>query len=200
MPAEAVAAVAPTQGDRIRDVALTLFAERGYRGTSMKDIAQALNVSAPSLYNHLGSKHELLAEVMLATMNTLIAEHREAVLGAVSPADQLDRATAAHVRYHARNPREVAIGNRDIPSLEEPTHGALIELRRVYAHAWEELIREGVRAGEFDTPSPRLATYAILEMGIGISMWFRPDGPMTEGEVVDHYCEIARRVAGVQPR
>jgi AcrR family transcriptional regulator len=187
VPAEALAV---TRGDRIRDVALTLFAERGYRGTSMKDLAAVLGVTAPSLYNHLQSKHDLLAEVMLTTMRTLIADHRAAILGVDSAAEQLRRATEAHVRYHARNPREVAIGNREIPSLEEPTRSELLELRRVYAHAWEQLI------ARFDPPSPRLATYAILEMGIGVSMWFRPEGPMSEDEVAAHYGDIALRIAG----
>lgn len=186
------------QADRIRDTALTLFAQRGYRGTSMKDIAQALGVSAPSLYNHMQAKHDLLAEVMLGTMTTLVDDHRAAVLGACAPPEQLRLATEAHVRYHARHPREVAIGNREIPSLEQPARDEVLELRRRYAHVWERLIRSGVDSGDFDSPSPRLATYAILEMGIGVSMWFRPDGAMSEDEVARHYGDIALRIAGAR--
>ena len=55
----------------IRDVALTLFAERGYLGTSMRDIASELGLRAPSLYNHLDSKQELLRDIMLRTMKDL---------------------------------------------------------------------------------------------------------------------------------
>jgi len=66
------------RGD-VRDAALTLFAERGYHGTSMKDIAEAVGMRAPSLYNHVGAKQELLVEIVEATLVDLQRLHEEAV-------------------------------------------------------------------------------------------------------------------------
>jgi AcrR family transcriptional regulator len=180
--------------DQILDAALTLFDKRGYPGTRMADIAEALGIQAPSLYNHVQSKQALLRAVMVSTMETLIADHETALRSTDDPAEQLRRAMDAHVRYHARFPREAHVGNREITSLEEPDRSYVLTLRRDYAHSWQRLIERGVEEGLFDTPSPRLASYALLEMGIGVSMWFRPDGELSESEVAYTYADMALRI------
>lgn len=184
----------------ILDAALTLFDKHGYPGTRMADIAEVLGIQAPSLYNHVQSKQALLRSVMISTMETLIADHETALRSTSDPAEQLRRAMDAHVRYHARFPREAHVGNREITSLEEPDRSHVLALRRDYAHSWQQLIERGVKEGVFDTPSPRLASYAMLEMGIGVSMWFRPDGELSESEVAYTYADMALRiVAAVVP-
>src|SRR5918998_2561138 len=102
-------ATAPIRSRRtdVRDAALTLFAERGYHGTSMKDIAAAVGMRAPSLYNHVGAKQELLVEIVERTLVDLQRLHAEAVGSTRDVAEALRRAVEAHVRYHARHPREV---------------------------------------------------------------------------------------------
>jgi AcrR family transcriptional regulator len=186
------------RSDEIRDAALTLFAERGYHGTSMKDIGELLGMRAPSLYNHVDSKHEILAEVMLGTMRRLLADHVDAVATTGDVVEALRRSTEAHVRYHTRYPREVRIGNTELRSLEEPARTEVLDMRREYSRSWEGLIERGRDEGRFDCPSPRLAAYAILEMGIGVSLWFRPDGPMSESVVAYHYADMALRLVGAQ--
>ena len=182
----------------IRDVALTLFAERGYHGTSMRDIAGELGLRAPSLYNHLESKQELLRGIMLRTMEDLLADHRAAVATTGDVSEQLRRAMEAHVRYHARHPREVRIGNAEIWNLEQPVQDLVRTLRRDYSQAWHEIIVRGIDEGRFQTPSAQLATYAMLEMGIGISLWYHEGGRLSESELAYYYGDMALRL--VQPQ
>jgi AcrR family transcriptional regulator len=183
----------------IRDVALTLFAERGYHGTSMRDIAGELGLRAPSLYNHLESKQELLRGIMLRTMEDLLADHRAAVATTGDVSEQLRRAMEAHVRYHARHPREVRIGNAEIWNLEQPVQDLIRTLRRDYSRAWNEIIVRGVEEGRFRTPSPQLATYAMLEMGIGVSLWYHEGGRLSESELAYYYGDMALRLVQSQP-
>ncbi|MBX3215101.1 MAG: TetR family transcriptional regulator [Labilithrix sp.] len=201
---ESAARGARTRGDRTRsersidvhDAALTLFAERGYHGTSMKDIAAALHLRAPSLYNHVSAKQEILRDVMVETMNDLLKVVRSAMAGTDDTVLKLRRAAEAHVRYHARHPREVRIGNHEIPALEEPHRSAIAKLRREYSRMFVALIERGVEEAVFTTRSPLLSAYAILQMGIGVSMWYRPDGPLSEDEIVFHYGDTALGVVG----
>lgn len=65
-------AASTSRADDIHEAALTLFAERGYHGTSMEDIASALRLQAQSLYNHVAAKQDLLSEVMIHTMRSLL--------------------------------------------------------------------------------------------------------------------------------
>ena len=57
------AAVTPAT---VRDAATTLFAEKGYHGTALSEVAAHLRIRTPSLYNHMRSKQELLAEIVLS--------------------------------------------------------------------------------------------------------------------------------------
>lgn len=180
----------------VRDAVLTLFAERGYHGTSMKDIAAALQLRAPSLYNHVSAKQEILRDVMVDTMNALMKVVRGAMSGTDDTVMQLRRAVEAHVRYHARHPREVRIGNHEIPALEQPHRSAVSKLRHEYSRTFVSLIQRGVDEGVFDTRSPLLAAYAILQMGIGVSMWYRPDGDLSEDDIVYQYGDMALRLVG----
>ena len=188
----------PVHPSQVREAALTLFAERGYRATTMSDVADALGIRAPSLYNHVGSKHELLREIMVGTMERLLADHGVAVASTVDVVEQLRRATEAHVRYHARHQREAFVGNREIRALEPEVRAAVLARRAEYERGFRALIERGAESGRFSVESPRLASYSILEMGIGVATWFRDDGPLSEAEVAYHYGEFALRLVGAE--
>lgn len=183
--------------DEIRAAAAALFAERGYYGTGMRDIAAAVGMRAPSLYNHVDSKQTLLREIMLATMATLLDEHERVLRTTDDVTERLRRSMEAHVRYHARHPLDVQVGNREIASLQEPARGEIRELRRRYAHSWQLLIERGVELGRFATASAQMSAYAMLEMGIGVALWYREDGPLSESEVAYLYGDMALKL--VQP-
>jgi len=185
-----------TRRTDVCDAALALFAERGYHGTSMKDIAEAVGMRAPSLYNHVGAKQELLVEIMEATLAELQGLHDAAVDSTRDVAEALRRAVEAHVRYHARHPLQVRVGNRDLPALAPANRERVIGMRRRYARSWQALLQRGADEDRFDLPDARLASYAILEMGIGVATWFRPDGRLSEDVVVCHYGDMALRLAG----
>jgi len=180
----------------VRDAALTLFADRGYHATSMRDIAAELKLQAPSLYNHVTAKQEILRDIMAETMLALMKNVRGVLATTDDPYDQLRRAAETHVRYHARHHREVRVGNHEIAALEEPHRSTITGLRREYSRLFVRVIERGVEAGVFTTRSPLLASYAILQMGIGVSMWFRPGGSLSEDDVVFEYGNIALGVAG----
>lgn len=185
-----------SRSEQIREMAIVLFARQGYRGTSMKDIASALNIRAPSLYNHLESKQDLLRDVTLGVMRSLMRDFDQAVEEADGTVDALRRVSIAHTLHHARHPDEVKIGNREIPSLEMPARAELLDMRRQYSEAWKQLVHEGVEEGVFEVASPKLAVFAILEMGIGVANWYRPDGPLSDVEIADYFAEIALRTVG----
>lgn len=185
--------------DDIVDAALTLFADQGYLGTSMKDIAAALGLRAPSLYNHVESKHDLLREIMHRGANELLSSHRAAVATTSDVVEQLRRAMETHVTFHAHNPREVRVGNAELQNLEEPDRSQVKKLRNDYSAAWTELIERGVEEGRFDSPSPRLSSLAMLEIGIGVSRWYSPDGPLTVAQIAYYYGDMALRMVDATP-
>jgi AcrR family transcriptional regulator len=185
-----------TRSDDIRATAIGLFAERGYRGTSMKDIAAAVGMRAPSLYNHLQSKQDLLQEVVVGTMQELERSVSAVMSSSHSMVGGVRRGTEAHVLHHAEFPDEVRIGNREIPSLEEPARGEFLALRHRYQGMWVSFVERGKDEGVFLVDSPKLTVFAILAMGIGVASWFRPDGELSASEIAARFGDIAVLMVG----
>lgn len=184
------------RGAAIREAALRLFAERGYPATTMADIGAAVGIRGPSLYKHVPSKQHLLVQIMICTMGDLRAGFERAVASADGLVDQFRRAVEAHVRFHARRRLEAFVGTREIRSLEQPHRDRVVALRSAYEGGFRELIDSGVRDGIFRTGSPKLASYAVLDLGMGISVWYREDGEFSEDELVYAYADHALRMVG----
>jgi AcrR family transcriptional regulator len=180
----------------IRLAAMRLFAESGYRATTMEDIGSAAGIKGPSIYKHYSSKQQLLFEIMSETMSTLIREQQIAVGSSSDVVAQLRRAAEWHARYHVSHRYEAFIGNREINNLEATNRKHITDQRHRYEAGLREIIQRGLDEGQFSTSSARLSSYAILDMGIGISAWYRPDGPHTENELVYAYGEFALRIVG----
>jgi AcrR family transcriptional regulator len=180
----------------VLDAACTLFATQGYRGTSMRDIAQVLGVRAPSMYNHVASKQDILYAIMDNAMDRAIAALEEALAGIDDVAEQLRRATESLVLDFLRFPAEVTVCNNEVRSLEPGNRIAIVAKRDQYAARVRAIIERGCRDGRFRTATPQLAAFAVLELGNGAKSWFRPSGRYTDVFVAREYGEFALRVVG----
>ncbi|WP_433038029.1 TetR family transcriptional regulator [Actinomycetospora sp. CA-053990] len=180
----------------VLDAALTLFAQRGYHGTALSEIAEALQVRTPSLYNHMDSKHELLRTIVDRTTAGVLADFHEAVDPDDPPVEQLRRAAEVYAHRHATHRREALVVNRDTGSLEEPARSDLQARRREHEHALRAVIARGVAQGDFHVESPALASFAIRELCVSIARWFSDDGELTAGAVADQYSRFALRIVG----
>jgi AcrR family transcriptional regulator len=179
----------------IVQAAIELFDERGYHGTRMQDIASRLGIQAPSLYNHVESKQQILRELMLSEIGSLLDEHRIALRSTNDVAEQLRRVMEAHVRHCARHRPQTRIANREVHSLDEPARGDVLAMRTELSSQWTRVIEQGVAEGRFDVESPQLAAYSLLQMGVGVAMWVRPPA-IPESQLVYALGDAALRVVG----
>lgn len=180
--------------EAVLDHALTLFAERGYHGTPLSGLAETLGIRTPSLYNHMGSKHELLETILTRTLDDVLADLAAAVRDVDGPAGRLRAATRVYALRHATHRREALVVNRDTTSLDEPDRTRLRRRRREHERAVRAIITDGVATGEFQAGNPALASFAILEMSVSIARWFRDDGPRSAEQVADEFAEYALRI------
>jgi AcrR family transcriptional regulator len=186
----------PASRGTVLDAACQLFADRGYRGTSMKDIAETVGVRAPSLYNHVTSKQEILFAIMDKAMDRALTALEEALAGVEDVSEQLCRATESLVLDFLRFPAEVTVCNTEVRSLEAANRLAIVAKRDQYAARVRRIIEEGCRSGRFSTRTPQIAAFAVLEMGNGAKSWFRPSGRYPDTFVASEYGEFALRVVG----
>ncbi|MDI9978871.1 TetR/AcrR family transcriptional regulator [Rhodococcus sp. IEGM 1307] len=175
----------------IVDAALTHFADRGFHGTSLKDVAHSLHIRPPSLYHHIESKASLLAEIVLTTLDHVADDFETAVADTEDPIDKIRRAVAAYARRHATHPRETRVVNQESRHLEPGDYAVARLARQDHEHRFRSIISHGVATGAFDVDCPRLASFAIREMCVSIARWFRPDGELTPSDVADLYSRQA---------
>jgi AcrR family transcriptional regulator len=178
------------------EAACTLFADRGYRGTSMKDIAEVLGVSAPGLYNYVSSKQDILYAIMDKAMDRAITALDEAIAGVEDVSEQLRQATESLVLDFLRYPAEVTVCNNEVRTLDARNRLAIVAKRDQYAARFRRIIEHGHRSGRFRTSTPDLAAFAVLEMGNGAKSWFRPSGRYPDTYVAREYGDFALRIVG----
>jgi AcrR family transcriptional regulator len=191
---------APVTEQAVREAALTLFAQRGYHGTALRDIAAEVGIRTPSLYNHIDSKQELLRGILRETTELVWSDFLATVAQADDVVERLRRAVVAYAQRHATHRREALIVNRDIASLDEPARSEVMEVRRRHEQAIRQIIVEGVAQGAFEVQTPFLASFGILEMCVSIARWFDPSGPLRAEEIAGEYGEFALRLVGARRR
>jgi AcrR family transcriptional regulator len=180
--------------------ALSAFAEHGYHGTSVRDIAARAGLSVPGLYHHYPSKQSLLKDLLELTMNDLLGRS-EAALAQAGPSavERFDAVVESLLRFHMYRREQAFVGSTEIRSLEPSFRFDYIELRDRQQRMVDKLVLEGVAAGEFRCPNPEDAGRAVTTMCVGVSTWYRPDGRLGPDELVSRYLLIARRMVGYFP-
>jgi AcrR family transcriptional regulator len=158
---------------RLLEVALVQFAELGYHGVSVRDIATGVGINASSVYAHLQSKQQLLLELSLSGH----LEHRDhlrtALLEAGSdPRDQAEHLVAAHVRVHGIYPLLSRVCNRELAALEPDNRTQVEAVRNQSGQMLLDVIKSGSNLGVFAISDPWLATAAIAAMGMRVAEWW----------------------------
>ncbi|WP_028850566.1 TetR family transcriptional regulator [Thermocrispum municipale] len=183
---------------RLMQAAVTAFAERGFHGTSTRDIAAAAGMSPAAVYVHHRSKEELLYLISRIGHEHTLAVIRDAAGSADDPADRLVAVMRAFALHHAREHTSARVVNYELNSLSPEHLSEIAALRREIKNEMQALIQQGVDAGAFDTSDPPKAAMAVLSLGIDIARWYREDGPWSPDEIADFYADLALRIVGAR--
>lgn len=180
---------------RLFEAAIALFGARGYHAVSVRDLANELGMAPGALYAHVGSKEELLYQLVAAGLE----EHRSRVRAAVldagpEPADQLRALIRAHVQLHLEFPDLARVISRELRSLTEERYDAAVLVRNDTERTFLDVVERGVRLGSFATAEPRLAMLAIAGMGIRAAEWWTPEDPLPADAVVETFADYAVRL------
>lgn len=192
-----VAGVEVHTSDLIIETALQFFSRYGYEGTSMRQIAGAVGVKPASLYNHYASKEDILWAIAQRAQDELALAQARVFEEVEDTVDRLETFVRMHVAFHARNPRRADITNSQLRSLSAQRWELVVAFRDSYERRLRSLLRHGHREGAFVVTEARITSYAILEMGMGVATWFRPDGPVSVSRLAGLHAQIALRMVGV---
>lgn len=172
----------------IAHVAATVFAERGFNAVGMREVAAAVGIRGPSLYNHFRSKEEILFEIALSVT-------RDTVEGFLSLSDvsaplpeRLAALLRAHIQHVAARRVEHLVAQAELKALSPEHRSRVLEYRTYYHRRIRDLVVAGQRSGDFAVVNDRYATRALMDMMNGVSGWYREE--VSLDEVADNYIRL----------
>jgi AcrR family transcriptional regulator len=185
--------------DAVLELAAELFAEKGFRATTVRDIADAAGVLSGSLYHHFDSKESMVDELLSEFLDDLVARYQEVVAAGLSPRATLERFIQVAFDALPRHRAAIVVFQQDGDYLAEfdrfgyiPATAAQIE------QMWVTVIERGRADGELVTENPKL-TYHFLRDAVWVSVrWYRSDGEWTPGDLSRQF--IATVIQGLAPR
>lgn len=184
---------------RLFDAAVVAFAEKGFHGTTTRDIATAAQMSPAALYVHHRSKEDLLHAISLAGHQQVLALCRDAVTACEAPVDQLQQFVGDFTRHHAVNHTMARIVNYELGSLTPEHRVEILEVRAEMNALMRDLVQRGADSGEFDVVAPAMTAAALLSLGIDVARWYDQRGGWSPDQVAEHYRILALRMVGAAP-
>jgi AcrR family transcriptional regulator len=185
---------------RILDKAETIFWQKGYQSTTIKDIATACGCRPANIYNYFASKEDILFGVISDIMSQ--ATDLVKPLGedlTTSPAELLRQLIAKHFGFLAGMKQSiVSITDTGLKDLTPAHRQAVVELREVYDNALLKILRRGKATGEFGNIDERVVGYLIPSLIVRSNVWFSPQGRLSVDEVSDIIFHLV--YDGMKPR
>lgn len=176
----------------ISRIAARVFYEKSYEGASMQDIAEAVGLTKAGLYHHIGSKDELLFEIMNFGMDILQEMVVDKVKDIADPREKLAQTIAGHINLIVRaRDLEITVILHENRSLRGAFRKKINSRKRHYIEFLQEMIaRVQDRAGGKPMISPSLAAFALLGMVNWLYQWYRREGPVKQHELTTTYTDF----------
>jgi AcrR family transcriptional regulator len=187
---------APAPGRSRRDELLAiaggLFASRGFKNTTVRDIADAAGILSGSLYHHFDSKESMVDELMSTFQRELFARYDEILASDLDARAKVDAVVRTSFEAIHDHHDEVAIFQSDAGYLMGfERFGYLREYNARFRTMWKELLAEGVSTGVLRRDLDPDLTYRFIRDTVWVAVrWYRPGGPMGAQTVADQYLTI----------
>jgi TetR/AcrR family transcriptional regulator, cholesterol catabolism regulator len=176
--------------DQIETIATALFKERGFKATSMRDLAREVGIEAGSIYAHVRSKEEILQRVLFKMAHEYFAELEQIENQPASYSQKLRKIILAHVNIVTRNVAASTVFQNEWRHLSEPYLADFIELREKYEYRLRTIIGNGIEINEFSFTDARFITRTLLSSLNGIAQWYQLDGKLKPQEIANHVADL----------
>ena len=181
---------------RLRRIALELFAEKGYRTTTTRDVAAALGLQQASLYHHVKKKEELLHGICYQSFLHLIETAEAKIAAARHPLEQVQQLCTAHLTTTLAYQREFSVSVLECRALSEDYRKEIDRLWTRYSATIYRVLDEAKAAGvvRCDVANRYLYT-ALMDMLNWSVLWYRPGAGLCPEQLDEIFFSIYLRGA-----
>ena len=156
----------------IINVAAKLFKEKGYSAITMRDIAQAMDIKAASLYNHIKSKQEILALIIIEIAEEFTNTIAQIVISEDTNIQKLEKVIQLHIDITLRNSDALACLNNDWMHLAPAELSYFIKMREDYEEYFRSIIVNGIASGEIKNLNTEVIIFSILSTLRTLYLWY----------------------------
>ncbi|MBK7433118.1 MAG: TetR family transcriptional regulator [Chitinophagaceae bacterium] len=150
-----------------------LFKNKGYNAASMRELAESLGVEAPSLYNHIGSKSELLQAICFKVAEEFTSQLHQAEISHKGSQATVEAIIRFHIRMMVEHYDEVFVANHEWKHLKEPYLSDFLNQRRTYEKKLVALVEKGITERVFRNINPYVVVLNLLSAVRGLEFWHR---------------------------
>jgi AcrR family transcriptional regulator len=178
--------------EELLDLAARMFAERGFRATTVRDIADAAGILSGSLYHHFDSKESMVDEILTRFQDELFGRYEEIVAKGKGPRETLEAVIIASFESIDRHHAEVAIYQNEAKYLAQfERFGYLNDRNRQFRKLWAGILEDGVKAGVFRPDLDVELVYRFIRDTVWVAVrWYRPGGGLSAPEIAKQYLGI----------
>lgn len=161
--------------DLIYKEAAKLFREKGYSASTMRDLAERVQLKASSLYSHIGSKEEILRKICFDNANHFINGMEKVEQMKVNNAGKIEALLLLHIRTAIEDTTSVTVFNDEWRHLTEPNLGKFVMLRKDYENRFRNIIKEGIEKNELKKIDTEILLYSLLNSVQWLHYWYKPN-------------------------
>lgn len=178
------------QRSDIIQAAAQIFRQKGYHGTSMQDIADAVHLQKASLYHHVSGKQEILVAILDQAIDLLVEDIQGVLNADLAPEEKLRTAMKTYIWRLTADADLATVLLLEHRSLDDGLRQAHIARRDRFEGFWRAMIQEGMESGAFRQVDPRLTAFAVLGVLNWMITWYRPDGSLSAVEIADQFADL----------
>ena len=180
---------------RIIDTATELFHKKGYRSTTLEDVAKEIGITKAALYHYVSSKENLLSVIYIKALESIFKNTNKIAGMNLPPDEKMRLIISNHVK-------DISIKSLSILSVffAEENQLSLADFKGIqnekkkYNQILEKIIEEGIEQGLFRDSDPKLQTYGILGTCNWIYKWYKAGyTPYTPDQITDHIINLLER-------
>ncbi|MCV7159158.1 TetR family transcriptional regulator KstR2 [Mycolicibacterium brisbanense] len=178
--------------DELLELAATMFAERGLKATTVRDIADSAGILSGSLYHHFKSKEQMVEEVLRDFLDWLFARYQQIVDREVTPLERLKGLFMASFEAIEHRHAQVVIYQDEAKRLSAQPQFAFVEARnKEQRKMWVDILQQGIADGSFRPDLDVDLVYRFIRDTTWVSVrWYQPGGPLSAEQVGRQYLAI----------
>jgi AcrR family transcriptional regulator len=183
---------ANSRRDELLELAAAMFADRGLRATTVRDIADSAGILSGSLYHHFSSKEEMVDEVLRGFLDWLFARYREIVETEPNPLERLKGLFMTSFEAIEHRHAQVVIYQDEAKRLSsQPRFSYVDERNKEQRKMWVDVLTQGIDEGYFRPDIDVDLVYRFIRDTTWVSVrWYQPGGPLTAEQVGRQYLAI----------